>query len=160
METKVTWKGNLSFDGTGDSGFVLPLGGQADVGGDEDGFLPVELIAIGLAGCTAMDVISILTKKRQTVTDFEVQVHAERATEHPKVITSAVIEYFVTGRQVDEAAVLRSIELSATRYCPAQAMLGKAFPMELKYNIYEDEGDGHRVLAKSGYYTIPAALIE
>ena len=112
----------------------------------------MELLATGLAGCTAMDVISILQKKRQEVTDFEVQVHAERASEHPKVFTSAVIEYFISGHNLDEAAVVRAIELSATRYCPAQAMFQNVFPMELKYHIYEDKGDGERELVKSGLY--------
>lgn len=137
MDVKVTWKQRMSFDGSGDSGFVVPLGTDPAVGGDNDGPRPLELLAIGLAGCTAMDVISILSKKRQEVTAFEVQVHAERATDHPKVITHAVIEYCLTGRSLDENAVLRAIELSAVRYCPAQAMLGKAFPMELHYTLFE-----------------------
>jgi len=123
------------------------------VGGDNDGVRPMEMLAIGLAGCTAMDVISILTKKRQDVTQFEVQVHAERAAEHPKVFTGAVIEYFVVGRGVEEEAVVRAIELSAVRYCPAQAMFSKVFPIELKYHIFEDLGDGQRSLVKSGVYT-------
>jgi len=153
MEAKVNWQGRLTFTGTADSGFQLPLGTDQAVGGDNDGFRPMELLAVGLAGCTAMDVISILSKKRQEVTDFEVQVHAERAEEHPKVMTGAVIEYFVTGQNLDEAALLRAIELSATRYCPAQAMFGKLMPIELKYNIFEDRGQEQRELVKSGIYT-------
>ena len=153
MEAKVNWQGRLTFTGTADSGFQLPLGTDQAVGGDNHGFRPMELLAVGLAGCTAMDVISILSKKRQEVTDFEVQVHAERAEEHPKVMTGAVIEYFVTGQNLDEAALLRAIELSATRYCPAQAMFGKLMPIELKYNIFEDRGQEQRELVKSGIYT-------
>ena len=155
MEAKVSWQGKLSFSGGAETGFSVPLGSAPQVGGDNDGFRPMELIAVGLAGCTAMDVISILSKKRQDVTDFEVQVHAERADEHPKVFTSAVIEYFVTGRQLDEAAVLRAMELSAMRYCPAQAMFARIMPIELKYNIYEDQGDGGRTLVHSGVFTPP-----
>ena len=152
MEAKVNWHGRLTFTGTSDSGFQLPLGSDPAVGGDNDGFRPMELLVIGLAGCTAMDVISVLSKKRQEVTDFEVQVHAGRAEEHPKVITEAVIEYFVTGRNLDEAALLRAIELSATRYCPAQAMFSKLMPIEMNYHIYEDRGDGQRDLVKSAAY--------
>jgi putative redox protein len=158
MEAKVTWQRRLSFTGSANSGFQLPLGTTPDVGGDNDGFQPMELVAIGLAGCTAMDVISILQKKRQAVTAFEVQVHAARASEHPKVFTQATIEYVISGHGVDEAAVLRSIELSATRYCPAQAMFSKVFPIELIYSIYEDQGAGERKLVKSGSYTPSAAL--
>lgn len=153
MEAKVKWQGKLTFTGSSESGFQLPLGAEPAVGGDNDGFRPMELLAVGLAGCTAMDVISILSKKRQEVTDFEVQVHAGRATEHPKVITDVVIEYFVTGKNLDESALMRAIELSSTRYCPAQAMFEKLMPIELKYYLYEDRGDGRRDLVKSGVYT-------
>jgi putative redox protein len=97
----------------------------------------MELIAIGLAGCTAMDVISILSKKRQEVSVFETLVHAERASEHPKVFTHVTIEYLLEGRNIDPAAVERAIELSAKKYCPAQAMLEKAVMIEHKYTIKE-----------------------
>ena len=155
MNAKVTWKQGLSFDGTAPSGFVVPLGTDPAVGGANDGSRPMELIAIGLAGCTAMDVISILQKKRQEITAFEVRVEAGRAEEHPKVFTHAVITYDLTGRNIDEAAVVRAIDLSAVRYCPAQAMLGKAFPMELRYQIYEDEGDGRKRLVKEATHQPP-----
>ncbi len=152
MDAKVTWQGRMSFTGQADSGFQLNLGTDPAVGGDNDGFRPMELLAIGLAGCTAMDVISILSKKRQVITAFDVQVQAAKADEHPKVFTRAVIEYVVVGKAVDQAAVVRAIELSATRYCPAQAMLGKAMPIALRYLIYEDLGDGKRALAAQGEY--------
>jgi len=153
MDAKVTWKGRMTFDASADSGFHTQLGTDPAVGGDNDGFRPMEFFAMGLAGCTAMDVISILSKKRQDVTSFEVQVHAGRAEEHPKVFTSAVIEYFVTGHNVDEQSVLRAMELSAVRYCPAQAMMSKIMPIELKYQIFEDEGNGERRLVDSGMFT-------
>ncbi len=159
MEAQVTWKGKLSFIGTADSGFELPLGTEKSVGGDEDGFRPMELIATGLAGCTAMDVISILTKKRQQVTAFDVQVHADRSENHPKVFTHAILDYIVIGHNLDESAVVRAIELSATRYCPAQAMLEKVFPIELHYHIYEDEGNGQRSLVSSGEYISSASQL-
>jgi putative redox protein len=137
MNAKVTWKGRLSFTGTADTGFSVPLGASPTVGGDNDGFRPMELIATGLAACTAMDVISILQKKQQEVSGFEVRVHAEQASEHPHVFTHIVIEYVVTGHHVDPAAVDRAIELSATKYCPAQAMLAKVVPIEHKVTILE-----------------------
>jgi putative redox protein len=122
------------------------------VGGANDGFRPLELMAVSLAGCTAMDVISILQKKRQQVAAFDVRVHAEQAGEHPHVFTRAVIEYEVTGRGVDEVALLRAMELSAVRYCPAQNMLAKAVPMKLTYSIYEGERVDDRKLVKKGEY--------
>src|SRR5512143_3425043 len=121
MEAKVVWNGRMTFTGSSDSGFPVQLGTDPGVGGDNDGLRPMELIAIGLAGCTAMDVISILGKKRQEVVAFQPLVHAEDAAEHPKVFTHVTIEYLIEGRNIDPAAVERAIELSATKYCPAQA---------------------------------------
>ena len=150
MEAKVIWQGGMKLDGTADSGFHVPLSARLAYGGDEQGFTPMELIATGLAGCTAMDVIAILQKKRQEVTAFEVRAHIQRAAEHPRVFTQAVIEYYVTGRGVDEEAVRRSIELSATRYCPATAMFRRVFTMELKYYLFEAGEDEAPQLVKSG----------
>jgi len=139
MNAKVDWKGRMSFTGSADSGFEVPLGSYPEVGGDNDGFRPMELMAVSLAGCTAMDVISILKKKRQEVSDFQVKVETERSDQHPKVFTSAVIEYHVAGKDIAENAVTRAMELSADSYCPAQAMIGKIIPITLKYYIYEGE---------------------
>jgi len=135
MDAKVIWKKRMSFDGTADSGFTLPLGTVPAVGGDDDGFRPLELIAIGLAGCTAMDVKSILDKKRQEIESFEVQVHATRAEDHPKVFTHIVIEYIISGKDLSEDAVKRAVQLSEEKYCSAQAMFKKVAPMELKITI-------------------------
>lgn len=159
MDAKVNWRGDLSFSGTAGSGFQVSCGADVSVGGANDGFRPMELLAIGLAGCTAMDVISILQKKRQEVTDFEVQAHLDRQENHPKVFNHAVIEYLVTGHQVNEAALVRAIELSATLYCSAQAMFKQLMPVELKYQIFEDLGDGQRSLVASGVYAQPEQVI-
>ncbi len=135
MEAKVVWKGRMSFDGSSDSGFVVPLGTDPAVGGDNDGSRPMELIGIGLAGCTAMDVISILQKKKQKVNSFEVRVNAEKASEHPRVFTVIELEYIISGDDIDRAAVERAVELSETKYCPAQAMLSKAAKISHKITI-------------------------
>jgi len=152
LDGKVKWRGGLSFTGSADTGFSVPLGASPSVGGDNDGFRPMELLTTGLAGCTAMDVMSILLKKREQVTDFEVVVNTKRAERHPKVFTSALIEFFVTGNNVSEDSVLRAIELSAEIYCPAQAMFKQLMPVEIKYAIYEDGGEGKRSLVTSGTY--------
>jgi len=136
MDVSVTWRRGLSFTGTADSGFQVPLGADASVGGDNDGFRPLELMAVSLAGCTAMDVISILRKKGQEVDAFEVRVHSERAEEHPRVFTKMHITYVVSGRAIDQAAFERAIELSVTRYCPAQAMLSKAVQITHAHEIH------------------------
>ena len=152
MEAKVTWHQGLSFTGTADTGYLVPLGANPRVGGDDDGFRPMELIATGLAGCTAMDTVSILQKKHQELTGFEVTVLADRAKEHPRVFTHIKIEYQIVGHRVDEGAVLRAIQLSARRYCPAQGMLSQIVPIDLEYQIYEAREDGARQLTASGEY--------
>jgi putative redox protein len=137
LKAKVIWKHDLAFDGTATSGFTMPLGSDSMAGKEGDGFRPLELLLVGLAGCTGMDVISILQKKRQEVHQFEVKVHAEQPDHHPHVFTDIEVEFIVTGHQVDPAAVERSIELSVTRYCAAIAMLGKVTPIKTKFVIHE-----------------------
>lgn len=150
MGARVTWHGGMTLTGTADTGFTVPMGAAPAVGGDNDGFRPMELMAMSLAGCTAMDVISIMRKKRQDVTAFSVGVETERADEHPKVFTSAVIHYEVTGRGLSENALRRSIGLSTKTYCPAQGMLAKVIPMRLTYTIYEGESVDDRTLVVEG----------
>jgi putative redox protein len=137
MEATVTWKGRMTFEGTSDSGFKVPLGTISETGGDNDGFRPLELFAVGLAGCTGMDVISILAKKRMEVKTFEIKVHADRAIEHPKVFTNILIEYIISGHQLGREWVEKAVELSETKYCPAQAMLVKAVSISHKIAIIE-----------------------
>jgi len=138
MDAKVEWKQGLSFEGSADSGFTLPLGTSKQEGGQEDGFRPMELLLVGLAGCTSMDVISIMKKKQQIVTKFEVNVHADRALEHPKVFTHIEMEYILTGKNLDPAAASRSIELSETKYCPAMATLKKAVDISIKITLKKE----------------------
>ena len=138
MDAKVNWKGkDLLFTGTADSGNLLNLAVSPEE--DESGFEPMELIGIGLAGCTGMDVISILKKKRLDVSDFEVKVHTEKAENHPRVWTSVDIEYIVSGNNIDPKAVERAMELSYERYCPAQNMIKQAVKIDMSYKIIEIE---------------------
>jgi putative redox protein len=137
MDAKVTWHGGLHFTGNADSGHEVIIDGSPSVGGSDKGSRPLELMLMSLAGCTGMDVISILRKKRQDVTDFEVKAHAEQADTHPHVYTAVTVEYIVTGHNIDPKAVERAIELSENAYCPAQAMLVQAVPIKHTYQIIE-----------------------
>jgi putative redox protein len=139
MGTQVTWNGDMAFTGTADTGFEVNLDAHPNVGGNNGGFRPMELLGVGLVGCTAMDVISILKKKRQDVTDFQVRLHTTSAEDHPHVWTSVKIEYLVTGHGIDPKAVERAIQLSSERYCPAQNMIDKAVDIETVYQIIEAE---------------------
>jgi putative redox protein len=149
MDAKVTWDKGLLFSGVADSGYIVRMDSKSS---PESGAGPVELTAIALAGCTAMDVISILTKKKKQVTSFEVKVHAERSSDYPQVITKAALEYVLAGHDIDEASVVRAIELSVKQYCPVHAMLVKAFPIDLTYSIYEEDANRGLRLVKHGAY--------
>jgi putative redox protein len=133
-----------------DSGYPVRMDSKSTA---ETGAGPVELTLMALAGCTAMDVISILRKKRQRVEEFEIQAHADRADDYPQVITSACLEYVVSGRAIEEDALVRAIELSVKQYCPVHAMLGRAFPIELRYSIFEINSDGTRERTRVGTYS-------
>ncbi|HET6451183.1 MAG TPA: OsmC family protein [Spirochaetia bacterium] len=137
-DATAVWKKGLSFTGSGAaSGFSLPMGADSKAGGDNDGFRPSELVLVGLAGCTGMDVISILAKKRQQVTAFEVKVHGDTAPNEPKRFTRFVVEYIVTGREVDPAMVERAVELSETKYCTVMNTLRPGAPIERKITVLE-----------------------
>ena len=136
MQVSLDWKQGMSFRGNAPTGSV-DISAYPDVGGMGDGLAPVELVALGLGGCTAVDVISILQKKKQDVQNLQVRVTTERKEEHPKVWTRALIEYFITGKSVDPAAVERAIELSHDKYCIVQNMLKASVNIETRYEIKE-----------------------
>lgn len=135
MDAAVNMDYGMRFTGTADSGHEVVMDASPTVGGDNSGARPMELILVGLCGCTAMDVISILRKKRQSVSDLQVKAHADQANAHPRVFTNIELEYIVTGKDIDPKAVERAIQLSTERYCPAQAMLGQVSQMTSTYRI-------------------------
>ena len=139
MDVKLEWKQGLQFTGTNSKGFNVPLAGTTEDGAPPDGFKPLEMLLIGLAGCTAMDVISILIKKQQVVTQFNIEVHAERSADHPRVFTEVTIEYILTGNELEGAAVKRAVELSETKYCAAMAMLRKNSPIHTKITLNQNQ---------------------
>ena len=106
-------------------------------GQSSPGFSPMEMLLVGLAGCTGISVLSILRKKRQQVTGYELRVHGKRADQHPKVFVEISVEHIVTGQGVQPLAVERAIELSETRYCGVEAMLSKTARITHTYRIVE-----------------------
>jgi len=153
MDGKVTWNGNMTFEAVGDANLPIMFDSPSDPTLQRRGPGPMEVLALSLAGCTAMDVISILQKKKQEVTGFEVRVHAERATDYPTVYTRARLEYRVSGRGVQESAVTRAIELSIEKYCSVHAMLSQVFPIDVGYVILEDEGGNAGRVMYEGTFT-------
>jgi putative redox protein len=138
---QVNWVEGMQFVGEAGSGHAIVLDGTESAGGRNTGLRPMELLLVGLAGCTAMDVKFILQRKRQPVTGVQVKVEAVRADEHPKIFTNIKLQYIVTGRGLSEKAVKDSIELSENTYCSASAMLGKAAEISYSYQIVEEMGD-------------------
>lgn len=133
----VTLAEGMHFVGEVD-GFGIDLDAEEEVGGRGAGARPMRLLLLGVAGCTAMDVVSILRKKRQRVEGLTVEVRGGRVQDHPRVYEGVEITYRVRGRDVNPGAVERAIELSETRYCPAIAMLGEVAKITSTYEIEED----------------------
>jgi putative redox protein len=122
---RVTFAGGMKFEAEAGSGHRMTLDTSVADGGQDAGFSPMELPIIALAGCVGMDVISILRKKRQEVTSYEIAARGVRAEEHPKVFVAITVEHTFTGPGLQREAVERAIELSRTKYCSVSAMLGK-----------------------------------
>ena len=137
MEAKVTFRGGMQCVGRADSGHAVVMDTAVANGGQDSAVRPSELLLIGLAGCTGMDVISILRKKRQPVTGLEVVVHAEQASNHPKRFTAMRVEYRVSGVGVDPAAVQRAIELSETTYCSVGLTLRNPVSITSTFTLVE-----------------------
>ena len=137
----VVWsRDGLGFDAHTRSGHVVPLDATPEMGGREHGPRPMEMLLVGLAGCTAMDVLAILRKLRQHVTGYEVRVRDRRADEHPRRFVEIVVEHVVRGPALDEAAVARAVQLSAEKYCPASAALAAGCPVRHTHVIEPEAG--------------------
>ena len=132
----VVWEGQgLAFRAIGGSGYQLRFDSPASPSGGS----PMELVALASAACTASDVISILQKKQQKVTEFEVNILGIRAVDHPKVFTEIDLEYVVAGQGIDPQAVERAIELSLGKYCSVNKMLENSVKINHRYRIVEVE---------------------
>ena len=137
MKASVTWTGGMSFEGKADSGHAIVMDSSPDFGGENKGARPMELLLIGMGGCTSIDVMSMLNKSRQDVTDCIAEISAERAEDIPKVFTRIHVHFKVTGRGLDPKRVERAIELSAQKYCSASIMLGKTAEITHDFEIIE-----------------------
>ena len=136
-EATVTLVGGMQFVVETASGHALTIDSGPEVGGNDTGSRPLELVTAGLAGCTAMDVISILRKMQQKVTGLKVHANGQQAPDHPHKFTAIHIEYALIGYGLSEANVARAIQLSETRYCPAMASLRPGAPITSSYTILE-----------------------
>jgi putative redox protein len=138
VETKVTLLNNMQFTGTASSGHTLIMDADEESGGQNAGFRPMELLLVGFGGCTGMDIISILRKKKQQVSGLEINVKGEKSDTAPKIYKTVHVEYMVKGRDVEKAAVERAIKLSLEKYCSVGATLAKAGTITHSYRIMEE----------------------
>lgn len=128
---------NLCFVGTTEAGHSVVMEGSAAEGGVKRGPSPMEMLLLGVAGCSSIDVVMIAQKQRQDVTDCQATVTAERAAEAPRVFTEIHIHFKVFGRNLKEAAIAKAVELSAEKYCSASIMLGKAAKISHSFELAE-----------------------
>ena len=135
MKARVKWVEEATFLGESASGHAVVMDGPPESGGRDLGIRPMEMILLGMGGCTAFDVVMILKKARQPVTDCVVEMEAERATSEPKVFTRIHVHFVVTGNGLSDKQVARAVELSAEKYCSASIMLGKAVDITHDYEI-------------------------
>lgn len=126
MEVTVDWKGAARFDASTGSGHLVSMDGPPDHGGVNAAPRPMEMMLVGLGGCTCFDVVHILQKSRQDVTDCTAAIQAQRSEEVPAVFTAINIHFRISGNGLKPAAVARAVELSATKYCSASIMLERA----------------------------------
>ena len=139
MKARIKWVENAMFVGESGSGHAVVMDGPPDSGGRNLGVRPMEMLLLGMGGCTAFDVVLILQRGRQPVTDCVVEIEAERAETVPKVFTRIHVHFIVTGRGLSEKHVRRAVDLSAEKYCSASIMLGKAAEISHDFEIVEAE---------------------
>lgn len=137
MKVRVKWIENVAFVGETESNHSIVMDGAPEGGGRNIGPRPMETVLAGTGGCTAYDVVAILRKARQDITDCVVDVEAERAAEDPKVFTRIHFHFMIKGRNVKKEHVERAIHLSAEKYCSASIMLGKTATISHDYEIVE-----------------------
>ena len=139
MKATVTWAGDVKFEAKSGSGHTVIIDGPPDHGGKNQGVRPMELMLLGVGGCASFDVIHILKKSRQDVTDCVAQVEAERVDDVPSVFSKIHLHFSVKGNNLKDAHVKRAVELSAEKYCSASIMLSKG-GVEISHS-YEIQSD-------------------
>ena len=137
MNISVNWVDGLLMVGKSDSGHTITMDGPPESGGENLGVRPMEMLLLGVAGCTMIDVVTTLKKMRQDLSHCETKINAERATDHPKVFTDIHIQFIVKGNDLDSKKVDKAITLSAEKYCSASIMLGETATITHDFEVIE-----------------------
>lgn len=138
MKARVKWVEKVSFLGETESGHAVLMDGAPAAGGRNLGPRPMEMLLLGAGGCTSFDVIAILKKSRQAVTDCYVELEAERAETDPKIFTKIHMHFVVTGKNIKPEAVEKAIKLSAEKYCSASIMLGAMATVTHDFEVIQE----------------------
>ena len=138
MKAVVKWLDHMSFVGESESGHSVVMDGPPESGGRNMGVRPMEMVLLGMGGCTAFDVVMILQRQRQAITDCHVELSAERADEVPKVFTKIHAHYVVTGKSLDEKKVARAVDMTAEKYCSVSIMLARSVEVTHDFEIVEE----------------------
>lgn len=139
MKATVKWLDNMSFVGESETGHSVVMDGPPDSGGRNMGVRPMEMVLLGMGGCTAFDLVLILQRQRQQVIDCRVELDADRADDVPKVFTRIHVHYVVTGKGLDDKKVARAVEMTAEKYCSVSIMLAQSVDITHDYEIIEAE---------------------
>jgi len=137
VKTRITWLEDMTYVAQAPSGHALVMDGPPELGGHNLGPRPMELLLMGMGGCTAIDVVNILRKARQELRGCEVQLEGERATSDPKVFTTIQVHFILTGKSLSPKQVEHAIHLSAEKYCSASIMLGQTAKISHTFEIRE-----------------------
>ena len=137
MNLSVNWVDGMLMVGKSHSGHSITMDGPIEIGGENLGVRPMEMLLLGVAGCTMIDVVTTLQKMRQDLSHCETRISAERASEHPKVFTDIHIKFIVKGKDLDSKKVDKAITLSAEKYCSASIMLGKTAKITHDFEVLE-----------------------
>ena len=137
MNLSVNWVDGMLMVGKSHSGHSITMDGPIEIGGENLGVRPMEMLLLGVAGCTMIDVVTTLKKMRQDLSHCETKISAERAKEHPKVFTDIHIHFIVKGKDLDSKKVDKAITLSAEKYCSASIMLGKTAKITHDFEVTE-----------------------
>lgn len=137
MKTRIKWNGNVSFQAESGSGHSVVMDGAPEAGGQNLGPRPMELMLMGLGGCTTFDVVFILKKSRQDITDCVVEIEAERAPVDPKVFTHIHLHFIISGHNLNPQTIERAINLSSEKYCSASIMLKQTVTITHDFEIVD-----------------------
>ena len=137
MNISVKWIDGMLMVGKSDSGHAIVMDGPPEIGGENLGVRPMEMLLLGMAGCTMIDVVSTLKKMREDVVDCQTQVSADRSEEYPKVFTNINVHFILKGKQLNPSKVDKAIKLSAEKYCSASIMIGKTAVITHDFKIIE-----------------------